>query len=310
VTQVEAASPLRDAPADETRLPTVNVESSQSDALVGPYQQPRWSARGRFSSETDVYVLPPYTFYVDLDYEGTFPRHGSLASNLFTQEFELGLPGRFQVAFENNFESHLHHTQETVETIEGRWTLADWRKIPLNPTLFAEYKFGVGRDYERASDPDDAGEDEEEKGGGGKSKGVPHLPNGYELRLLLGEQIGKNGQWALNLFCECETGGDREVEAGFSQAFSYAIHGEDVRVGAEMQFIRRTEHSSRSDPQYEFDLGPSFSVKPTSRTRFDVAALFGTTSDSPALKVFAVFSIEFGRGEDREVSAPVSTQNR
>ena len=29
-------------------------------------------------------------------------------------------------------------------SLEARWALADWNKIPLNPTLFAEYKFGVG----------------------------------------------------------------------------------------------------------------------------------------------------------------------
>ena len=58
-----------------------------------------------------------------------------------------------------------------------------------------------------------------------------------------------------------------------------------------MQFIRRTEEDERSDPEYEFDIGPSFTWKPSEPTRFDIATLFGTTDDSPAVSVYAVFSI-------------------
>ena len=58
-------------------LAPVRVEERPyGEELVGPYNQPRWSARGRFSTNTDVYVLPPYSFYLDVDYHGTFPRRG------------------------------------------------------------------------------------------------------------------------------------------------------------------------------------------------------------------------------------------
>jgi hypothetical protein len=81
-------------------LAPVRVEERPyGEELVGPYNQPRWSARGRFSANTDVYVLPPYSFYLDVDYHGTFPRRG-VPDHLFIQEFELGLPHRFQLAFE------------------------------------------------------------------------------------------------------------------------------------------------------------------------------------------------------------------
>src|ERR1700675_5145134 len=69
------------------------------EEIIGPYHQPRWSARGRFSADTDVYVLPPFSFYLDADYHGTFPRQGK-PDHLFTQEFEIGLPYRIQFAFE------------------------------------------------------------------------------------------------------------------------------------------------------------------------------------------------------------------
>jgi hypothetical protein len=78
-----------------------------------------------------------------------------------------------------------------------------------------------------------------------------------------------------------------------------------------MQFICSTEKDSRSDPEFEFDLGPSVTWKPTPRTRLDLAALFGTTADSPAAKLYAVFSFGFGKGaEEVEIAGPVSTQNR
>jgi hypothetical protein len=273
-------------------LPEVTVQGVRpSQELIGPYNQPRWAARGRFSSSTDIYVLPPYEFNIDLDYTGTIPKHGK-TQNLFTQEFELGLPHRFQLAYENNFVLQNEHSQITRQTIEGRYALADWGRLPLNPTLFAEYHFGVGKDY----DEDDAPE---------------RIPDAIELRLLLGEQFGRNYQWALNIFHEFETGGEREWETGFSQALVYSIRDEYLKVGLEMQFIRRTDAETRSKSEYEFDIGPSFTWKPSARTRLDLATLFGTTSDSPALSIYAVFSIAFGDdGNKSENVAPVSTQHR
>ncbi|MCX7010497.1 MAG: hypothetical protein NTY53_25185 [Kiritimatiellaeota bacterium] len=272
--------------------PEVTVQGIRpSQELIGPYNLPRWTARGRFTSNTEIYVLPPYSFNIDLDYTGTVPKHGE-TRNLFKQEFELGLPHRIQLAYENNFVLQKEHSQVTRQTIEARYALADWGKLPLNPTLFGEYLFGVGKDYAE----DDAPE---------------RIPDAIELRLLLGEQFGRNCQWALNIFHEFEMGGEREWETGFSQSLSYAIHDEYLKVGLEMQFIRRTEADARGEPEYEFDIGPSLTWKPSALTRLDVATLFGTTSDSPAVGIYLVFSIAFDKDDDKgEGLAPVSTQHR
>ena len=284
-------------------MPVVTVEAVRpGDELVGPYNQPRWAARGRFSSTTDIYVLPPYEFDIDLDYTGTIPKHGQ-TQNLFTQEFELGLPYRFQIAYENNFVLEKDHSQFTEQTIEGRYALADWGKLPLNPTLFAEYHFGVGKDYSSANDDSGDADDEGDT--------VPRIPDSIELRLLLGGQFDKNYQWAFSIYHEFDMGGELERETGFNQALVYSIHDEYLKVGLESQFIYRTDGEPQSKPEYEFDIGPSFTWKPSERTRLDVAALFGTTNDSPALSIFAVFSIAFGDVEKKgEIAAPVSTQHR
>ncbi len=48
-------------------------------------------------------------------------------------------------------------------SLEARWAIADSNKIPLNPTLFAEYKFGVGTiRHEEVKPP---------PGGGGEERG-------------------------------------------------------------------------------------------------------------------------------------------
>jgi hypothetical protein len=102
------------------RLPPVTVEGQpESQELVGPYQQPRWSTRGRFSTETEVYVIPPGLFFVDVDDQVTIPRHGK-SVHLFTQECEVGLPSRFQLAYENNVEVRGGHTQVTRQNLEVR----------------------------------------------------------------------------------------------------------------------------------------------------------------------------------------------
>src|SRR5258708_39077992 len=139
---VAAAALLQPSPAQTvTRLPVQEVEERPAgEELVGPYNQPRWSARGRFSADTDVYVLPPYSFYLDLDYHGTFPRRG-FPDHLFIQEFELGLPYRFQLAFELYEEAQNGRGQVPFTLIEGRYAFADWGKIPLNPTIMGEYSF-------------------------------------------------------------------------------------------------------------------------------------------------------------------------
>ena len=45
------------------QLPELDVESRPyGEEIVGPYHQPRWSARGRFSADTDVLCLTALLF--------------------------------------------------------------------------------------------------------------------------------------------------------------------------------------------------------------------------------------------------------
>jgi hypothetical protein len=296
-----ACLPWRSSAQTVTRLPLQEVEDRPSgEELIGPYAQPRWSARGRFSADTDVYVLPPYSFYVDLDYDGTFSRKGH-PDHLFAEEFELGLPCRFQVAWEFYQEAINGHREIPFTLIEGRYAFADWGKIPLNPAILAEFKWGTGKDYfGRETDRGAEGDAEEES----VTKGIS---NSYEIRLLLGQEIGKSLEFASNIFFEQQLSGDREREVGFSTAWSYALRGEALKVGLETRYSNESQPGKRHLARNIFQLGPAFTYKPSPHTRLDVAPLAGIGHDSPYLETFVIFSIDFGTGETKEVEQPAST---
>ena len=129
------------------------------DDVTSAYGAPGGLSRARFAPLTSAYVLPPWTFYFGEIYEGDAFRHG-LPDHLFTQEVELGLPHRFGVAAETELERFNGGGGFQTVSLEGRYALADWNKIPLNPTLFAEYKFGVGTIRHEEGPPPPPGEEE------------------------------------------------------------------------------------------------------------------------------------------------------
>ena len=132
------------------------------------------------------------------------------------------------------------------------------------------------------------------------------VPDAYELRLLLGQELGTSIEFAANVFYDQELGGNREREFGLSTATSYALRGEYLKVGLETSYRNTSEHGARSQAKNIFELGPSFTFKPSTHTRFDVAPLAGVTSDSLRLELFAIFSVDFGTAPEAGVRAPVA----
>src|SRR6266542_1187970 len=123
----------------------------------------------------------------------------------------MGLPYRFQFDFYENVERTQSGTlQHQGNQVEGRWALADWGKIPLNPTLYVEWKFN------------------------------DHEPDAYELKLLFGEKLAPRWHWGFNVFYEQEVGGGRGSEMGLSQAISYTVLDERLSLGLEMNLERRS----------------------------------------------------------------------
>src|SRR5207237_651875 len=165
------------------------------EEVPSAYGAPPGFSRSRFSNLTTAYVLPPGGVYAGLIYEGAAFRHGS-PDHLFTEEVEVGLPYRFGVAFELSQERFNGDFQNKSFSLEARYALADWNKIPLNPTLFAEYKFGTGRIIHEERPPEQAMAEEElarhshldvEPADEGEmdEEGKPKMPDADEFRLLL-----------------------------------------------------------------------------------------------------------------------------
>lgn len=228
---------------------------------------------------------------------------------MFTQEIEVGLPYRFGLAVENSVEAYRGEVQERTFSVELRYALADWNKIPLNPTLFVEYKAGIGAIFSEEGPPEPLPKGEAEEFLAERNP----LPDAFEVRLLLAQDFGEHFEWALNGFFEQEVGGDRGREYGFSQGALVPIIAkrERLKVGAEMLFTAFTDKGIRNDPSYRCVIGPTVAWKPSAQTRLDLSALFGVTDDSPRASIFAVFSYVFGPGSERkEAEVPASTRNR
>ncbi len=292
--------------ADSTRLPAVTVLGGRDG--FGAYQQPAWANHSRSSATTSAYVLSPFNVYVGATLEAVTPRNGK-NQNRLTPEIEIGLPYRFQVAVETDISQEGSRVANKTVNLELRYALADWGKIPLNPTLFAEWKFGTGNENEvemekSPAEAADAGEPS------GAASAKHRRPDSAELRLLLSENFSEHVEWAFNAFWEQEVGLDREREIGFSQSIAYSHGDGKIKTGLEMQFIATTKKDTRDEPTYSFVVGPTLGVQLTRHSRVDLAPLFGIGRDSPRVDAFAVFSYVFGDAREGETEVPVSMRNR
>ena len=149
------------------------------DRAVGPNQQPEWTTARRFAT-TRVYVLPPWQAEFEQWWKGKFPRQGK-GEHFLQSEIGIGLPYRLQLDIYENLERPVGGTfQHGGNQFEMRYAFADWGKIPLNPTLYLEWKANH------------------------------NAADAYEVKLLLGEELAPRWHWGLNFFFEQEVGGGRD----------------------------------------------------------------------------------------------------
>jgi hypothetical protein len=300
--------------------------------LPSAYGAPTSFSQSRFSPLTNAYVLPPGAVYASLIYKDDVV-HFRPPDHHWTQEVEIGLPYRFNIAFENDVQHYDGDTQDATFSVEGRYAFADWDKIPLNPTIFAEYKVGIGDILHDEGAPTPV----HKFGPGGFDKSM-EIPDAYELRLLLSEDFFDKIEWAMNTFFEQEIGGDRGREWGIANSIVTPIHlfhetepasdaksftgkaaagvssiVEELKAGIECQFRSFSDKESRGTPYNSFVIGPTVAWRPGHNMRLDISPLFGVNHKSPVMQLFVVFSYYFGGGEPgREAGgeAPASTRNR
>lgn len=66
----------------------------------------------------------------------------------------MGLPARFTLGVQNELGHFAGETRERSFALEGRYALADWNKLPLNPAISAEYRFGLSGAADDAAEID------------------------------------------------------------------------------------------------------------------------------------------------------------
>jgi hypothetical protein len=267
-----------------TQLPEVivtgtgaNPDLLKEEQPVGPYQQPEWTTERRFPG-TRVYLQQvPWGTGFEQWVRMTRNHDGTMETRM-QEEFEIGLPYRFQVdLYETWAIDQDRRSQQDEVSAEVRYALADWGVIPLNPTLYLEY----------------AQHD--------------HDPNTLEGKILLGTDLTPRWHWGLNLICEQALSGSKNTELAVSQGISYSLIDEKFGAGIEMEY----SHVSRENPKNNFLIGPSLQWRPTSWCHVDLSPLFGCTHDSPEVQAFLVIGIDFGTGhKQKEQYSPASLKGQ
>src|SRR4030081_2184955 len=252
------------ADAQEIKNRPIVIEGEE---LPSAYGAPPDLSHGRVSTLTKSYVLSPFSFELEAGYEGAVFRHG-LPSQLFRQEIEMGLPARFTVGLQNQIEHFAGGTRERSFTLEARYALANWNKLPLNPAISGEYRFGLS----------DA------------------LPDSGELALLISHDFPHLIEWAMNIFVDQDFGARQSTSAGFAQSVEVPVllPEEKLEVGLEMQYRSGGEMVGPKGTTKGLAIGPTLAWRPTKKVRFDLSPLLGCSGHTPAVQVFAVFSFSFG----------------
>lgn len=274
-TSLRGAPPARALPAVGGRVPSFGTR-------VGPNDQPAWTTHRRFATVRS-YVIAPGQVQFESWWEGKFRRDGD-ERHRYLQEVSLGLPGRLQ------FDLYWRVQDETGEDLrtsdvqlELRWALARWGRLPLNPTLYAEYKV-----------LDDA-------------------PDVAEGKLLLSDELGCRVQWSANAFYERQLGGEQEVEWGVSAGIALTVVDPTLSVGVEAVYENVTVRGARDDAEEEVLLGPTLQWRPVRGVHLDVAPLLGLTDDSPTLQVWVVLGLDLAPGSSARPAAstlPLSSRSR
>ncbi len=266
---------------NSTSIPRVTITSTaglSENQPVGETGRPDWTSARRFTT-TRVYIQQsPGEIGFEQWLRFRDFRDGSSQAR-FQEELEFGLPYRMQLdIYENWVVDQDRHADQDETSFELRFALADWGKIPLNPTLYAEYAV------------------------------VNQAPDTVEFKLLLGQDFGPRIHYGLNLVYEQETWGARSTEFAVTQGISYTLIDSVLSAGVEMEYEIETERGSRSNPAQQFLIGPSVQVRPSRNSHLDLVGLIGATGKSPNVEGYIIFGVDFGKvlGQSESHYQPVS----
>ena len=232
--------------------------------LVGDYKQPAWTLVRKFPS-TRVYVMtPPGTVMYEKWFDVRTPRDGAPSEVRMRDEFAFGLGKRLELDL---YMHTVYKNNETLSTFgfrgfswEIRYALADWGKIPGNPTLYFEHKLLNGR-------------------------------QGIEPKLLLGDRIGKKGIWGFNAIYEANLGGtNEEQKREYAYTASYGkIINDDLTLGISHMF-RYNDYEGTSKEWY---VGPLVQYRFNGHGYLNAEYMPGLNDEAKKSRTIIIFGWRF-----------------
>ena len=246
----------------QTLLETiVTAKKEPLQTRVGEYDQPLWSTIRMFPS-TRVYVMnPPGTGMYEKWFDIRDRKDGPVQIRM-RDEFTFGLGNRLQV----DLYSHTVYDGENGSqdfdwrgfSFEFRYALADWGKLPGNPTVYWETKMLDGG-------------------------------WGIEPKLLLGGQLGHRSIWGVNFIYEGNIQPTREAqEREYASTASYGyIVNNDITIGASTMYRNNDGNS------VEYYLGPLIQYRFNGRTYLSLEAMPGLTPDSKSSRSLIILAWRF-----------------
>jgi hypothetical protein len=254
-------------PGDSIRGPmdieevVITAKKYPLQTKVGPYNQPLWSTMRMFPS-TRVYVMnPPGSVMYEKWFDIRDRRNGP-AQVRMRDEFTFGLGKRLQLDLYSHTVYDGGDGEKTFEwrgfSWEIRYALADWGKIWGNPTIYFEHKLLNGR-------------------------------MGIEPKLLLGDRLGANGIWGLNLIYEGNIAPNRlNQEREYAATASYGhILNNDLTIGSSAMY-RNNDGVSQ-----EYYLGPLIQYRFNGHAYLTVEVMPGLTQESKASRSTIIFAWRF-----------------
>lgn len=240
------------------------TSSLQEEKPVGEFGQPSWVMNRRFSTTRVHIQQDPWELGFEQWWRGRF-YDGGESKHRFQTEVELGLPYRMQLDLYENIAVQDDDWEHETFAVELRWALADWNAIPLNPTLYFEYKFG----------------------------GDEH-PDVIEPKILFGGELAESWHWGLNFIYERETSGEETEEWAVSGGISKTLVDEKFSIGLEAKYTNETVAGDRDNPAHKLVFGPSIQWRPCPNSHLDFVPMAGLTDDSPNAEIWFIFGIDFG----------------
>lgn len=239
----------------------VTAKKHPLQTRVGEYNQPLWSTMRMFSS-TRVYVMnPPGSAMYEKWFDIRDRRDGP-AQIRMRDEFTFGLGKRLQL----DLYSHTVYDGKEGEqdfdwrgfSFEFRYALADWGKLPGNPTLYWETKMLDGG-------------------------------WGIEPKLLLGGQLGTNSIWGFNAIYEGNvkpTRAEQEREYAGTASYGYIVNN-DLTLGASAMYRNNDGNST------EVYIGPLLQYRFNGYSYLTIEAMPGLTQESKASRTTIIFAYRF-----------------